>query len=161
MQRALFQAFEDAIEQTFQTMLGCKLQSLEMHSVDSGPVFHDVTGIIGLSGRAEGSCVLSLTREVALKIASTMLMMEANEIDADVIDAVGEITNMIAGVAKAKLEQYEMRIGLPNVVCGSGHSVNFPSSVVPICLPMGSEWGLLSLTVGLVVVEEPIVCEAC
>jgi chemotaxis protein CheX len=161
MQPELFSPFTNSIQQTFQTMLGCSLHALKIQPANAGPVFHEVTGVMSFSGRAEGSMVLSLSRSVALRAASTLLMVESDEINDDVVDAVGEITNMISGAAKAQLEQYEMRIGLPNVVCGAGHSVKFPSSVVPMCLPFESEWGLLSLTVGLVVIDAPLPCEVC
>ncbi|HTN76535.1 MAG TPA: chemotaxis protein CheX, partial [Pirellulaceae bacterium] len=93
--------------------------------------------------------VVSLSKEVALKAASAMLMMEATEIDNDVIDAVGEIANMVAGSAKAELAEFELSISLPSVITGRGHEVRFPSNVTPICVPFDTEWGQLYLEVGL------------
>ena len=77
-----------------------------------------------------------------------MLMMEATEIDDDVLDAVGELTNMVAGAAKAELEEYSMQVSLPNVITGAGHEVHFPSEVSPISIAFDTDWGPISLEVG-------------
>jgi len=45
-------------------------------------------------------------------------MSRPDDLDRDVLDAIGELTNMIAGSEKTKLEQCQMTIGLPMVVCG-------------------------------------------
>jgi len=111
--------------------------------------------VIGLSGKAIGTVVLSLSKEVAVQAASTMLMAEYTELNDDVIDAVGELTNMVAGAAKAELEQYDLSISLPNVITGKGHEIRFPSNVSPICVLFESQWGDLSLEVGLAEAKVP------
>ena len=105
---------------------------------------------------AVGTVVLCLSKEVAVKAASAMLMMEAAELNSDVIDAVGELTNMVAGAAKAELEELSLSISLPNVILGKGHEVHFPSNVTPICVPFSCEWGELAIEVGLVPIPEPV-----
>ena len=45
---------------------------------------------------------------------------------------VGELTNMVAGAAKAELDEYELKISLPNVITGESYSVRFPSKATPI-----------------------------
>lgn len=100
--------------------------------------------------------VLSLSDEVALKATSAMLLCETTEINADVIDAVGELTNMVAGAAKAELAEYEMQVSLPNVITGVEHDIRFPSNVTPICVPFTTDWGDLMLEVGLAPAPEPV-----
>ena len=92
--------------------------------------------------------MLSLSESVALKAASTMLMSEIAEINAEVVNAVGELTNVVAGAAKAELAEYEMSTSLPSVITGRNHSVRFPSNVTPICVPFETDWGSLTLEVG-------------
>ena len=60
----------------------------------------DVSGIIGMTGSARGSLALSFSTKCILKIVSNMLGENHTEINGDVRDAVGEITNMISGVAR-------------------------------------------------------------
>jgi len=147
--------FMTSLANAFETMLSCPVHRGRLaFKSDETPVF-EVSGVIGLSGKAVGTVVLCLSKEVAVKAASAMLMMEATELNSDVIDAVGELTNMVAGAAKAELEELSLSISLPNVILGAGHEVHFPSNVTPICVPFSCEWGELAIEVGLVPVPEP------
>ena len=60
-----------------------------------------------------------------------MLASEMTEVNGDVLDAVGELTNIIAGQAKAQLEQYDLRVSLPNVVTGDDHRLHLPPTWPP------------------------------
>lgn len=148
--------FISAVQNTFKTMLDCDVhRGVPVLKEGICPRF-EVSGIIGLSGLAIGTVVLSLSESVALKAASTMLMCETSTVDNDVIDAVGELTNMVAGSAKAKLSQYSLMVSLPNVIIGQNVEIRFPSNVTPISVPFTSPWGGLTLDVGLVAIAEPI-----
>ncbi len=147
--------FVKALTTTFSTMLNCTATRGQLRLKQDVYPPCEISGVIGLSGKAVGTVVVSLSREVAVKAASAMLMMELTEIDSDVIDAVGEIANMVAGSAKAELAQFELSISLPSVITGRGHEVRFPSNVTPICVPFDTEWGQLNLEVGLEEVAVP------
>lgn len=141
---------------TFRTMLDCELRRGKIAIKSNTNPRYTVSGIIGLSGHAVGTVVLNLSKEVALQAASHMLMMEAKEVDDDVLDAVGELTNIVAGGAKAELEEYQLAVSLPSVITGRNHEVHFPSNVQPICIPFDTDWGEMSLEVGLAEVAEPV-----
>lgn len=144
----------------FETMLDCELTRKEPFVKKGFQPEHEVSGIIGLSGKARGTVVLSLGREVALNAAAAMLGERPEQINADVTDAVGELTNIIAGGAKAQLPLLAMSVSLPTVITGKSHSVEFPKNVTPICIPFGCEWGFVAVEVGLVEqpVEGPVPC---
>ena len=141
--------FISSLVKTFRTMLDCEVVRGELTLKENRMPCHEVSGIIGMSGNAVGTVVVSLSREVALMSASRMLMMEATEIDDDVVDAVGEITNMVAGAAKAQLEEYNLSISLPNVITGRDYEVRFPSDVTPLTVQFTCPSGPLALEVGL------------
>jgi chemotaxis protein CheX len=141
--------FISSLINTFETMLGCPLTRGQLYLKTPDTALHDVSGIIGLSGQAQGTVVLSLDREVAMRATSTLLMCETTELNGDVVDAVGELTNMVAGSAKAQLTEYKLSISLPGVIKGEGHEVCFPSDVTPICVPFTCPWGELKIEVGL------------
>ena len=145
-----------ATTNVFETMVNCKLTRGKIRVLNDESPIHPISGVIGLSGRAVGTVVLSLSEGVALRAASALLMTELTKIDDDVIDAVGELANMVAGGAKAKLDEYELSISLPSVITGAGHEVRFPSKVTPICVPFESDWGSLTIEVGLEQVAEPV-----
>ncbi len=132
----------------FETMLGCKIQRSGLRTKDRREAEHEISGIIGLSGRVVGTVVVSLSAETAIGAAEAMLGERPSEIDDDVLDVVGELANMVAGGAKTQLEQYELNISLPNVITGVGHIINFPSKVPLICIDFDCPWGPLCVEVG-------------
>ena len=148
--------FIAALQNAFSTMLSCEVHRGQIMLKNGNNPQYDISGIIGLSGKAVGTVVLSLSKDVAVKAASTLLMSETTEINADVIDAVGELTNMVAGAAKAELEEFNLQVSLPNVITGLGHTIRFPSDVTPITVPFSSEWGNLALEVGFAPVREMV-----
>jgi len=103
----------------------------------------DVSGIIGLAGSVTGSMALSFSEEAILKIVSNMLGEEMKEVNGDITDAVGEITNMISGVARKELESIGLTISaaIPTVVSGKGHSIKHvlggPSIIIPFEIEEG------------------------
>jgi chemotaxis protein CheX len=153
MKVELINPFLVSLAHTCRTMLGCEVKRGEL-SLKTGDL-HEISGLIGLSGRAIGTVILSFSKPVALQASSAMLMCEKTEIDDEVIDAIGEITNMVAGAAKATLSEFELSISLPSVITGGRHKIRFPSNVTPISVPYETAWGPLLLEVGLEPCLEP------
>jgi chemotaxis protein CheX len=133
----------------FDTMLNCKLQRGAPYLKNCVQPQHEVSGVIGLSGKAQGTVVVSLSRETALNVAEALLQERPAELNRDVTDAIGEIVNMIAGGGKGALEQLELSMSLPTVITGKGHCIDFPRKVTPVCIPFSSDWGEISVEVGL------------
>ena len=156
MQAEHINPFLNSLKNTFSTMLACEARRGDLHLKNGESPSHPISGVIGLSGKAVGTVVINLSESVALKAASVMLMSEMTEVNEDVLDAVGEIANMIAGAAKSELEQYELSVSLPNVVVGNPHAIHFPSNATPICVPYDTDWGPMNLEVGLEAIAEPL-----
>jgi len=110
---------------------------------------HEVSAVIGLSGKAKGTVVLSVDREVAIQVAAALLQEQPDGLNADVADAMGEMANMIAGQAKSQLAHLCMNLSLPTVVTGKGHCVDFPRNAMRISIPFSCGWGSLALEVAL------------
>jgi chemotaxis protein CheX len=142
--------FLSAAISVFNTMLGVTLTREEPFVKDTTRPNHEVSGVIGLSGKAKGMVVLSLCREAAINATAAMLGERPLEINADVADAVGELTNMIAGAAKAQLEHLQMSVSLPSVVTGKAHCIEFPKNTMPICIPFDCQWGPVTVEVGII-----------
>jgi chemotaxis protein CheX len=112
---------------------------LKMDSLAKG----DVSGIIGLTGSAAGSLALSFSEGAILKVVSNMLGEDIKSINSDVKDAVGEITNMISGVARKNLEAegFYIQAAIPTVVSGKNHSISHvmggPSLIIPFEIDEG------------------------
>jgi len=91
------------------------------------PLGSDVVGIIGVAGDRVGYILFATERESAEQIAKALLMLEETD-DESINDAVGEISNNIAGVFKTKYhEQYgSVALGLPLVVSGRIRPITDP-----------------------------------
>jgi chemotaxis protein CheX len=134
----------------FSTMLDTKLKRGEPYLKTANQSDYEISGLIGLSGKAKGMVVLSMTRDAAINAASIMLGETLTELNADVADAVGELTNMVAGAAKAKIDEFKMSVSLPTVISGKAHCIEFPKNTMPIVIPFESKWGPIAVEVGIV-----------
>jgi chemotaxis protein CheX len=103
----------------------------------------DISGVIGMTGAVRGSLALSFTEACILRIVSNMLGEEIKEINGDIKDAVGEITNMVSGVARKNLEAEGLIISaaIPTVISGNNHSIlhvmGGPSIIIPFATDAG------------------------
>ncbi len=137
-----------AIRDVFEMMLECTPVRTGLHLKQEGELSPTVSAVIGISGGAAGTIVVGMSKDTACEVLRRMIGTETNEVNSDVCDAVGEITNMIAGSAKAQLAKYQLSISLPNVVTGDGLHLHFPSNVCPMVLEFQSDIGPLSIEVG-------------
>jgi chemotaxis protein CheX len=133
----------------FETMLGCHVNRTGLRVSETFTPEYDLTGLIGLSGKVAGDIVISFEKALAFKATEALIGDTYDTITEDVIDTVGELTNMIAGSAKASMAELELKLALPTVIVGKNHSIRFPSKVKPISLAFESEWGNFNIEVGL------------
>jgi len=115
----------------------------------------DVSAVIGLSGNAFGSVVLSFPKEAAYKVVSRLLG-KGEVSDDNVADGIGELANMIAGAAKTILASQGIKtfISIPRVVMGQGHYINRPKEVPCVEIAFETELGNVTLEVALKVLQE-------
>ena len=110
-----------AAEEVFTTMLGAELRFAEAYC-DKGPSrpLDGVICLIGMAGEWTGTGTISCSAEFACRIASQMLMADYAMVDADVLDAVAEIANMILGNVKTALEKSlgTMGMSIPTAIFG-------------------------------------------
>jgi chemotaxis protein CheX len=76
---------------------------------------YDLAGVIGISGDVAGFVSLAYSTPSALASVSRMIGEEIPEVCPDVLDAVGEIANIVAGYAKKYLTA-QISISLPQVI---------------------------------------------
>ena len=80
-----------------------------------------ISGLIGLAGeQVNGNLMLSFDEESILAVVNNMLGETFSEVNHDVQDAVGELTNMISGAAKVELRSrgYQFEMAIPITVVG-------------------------------------------
>ncbi len=137
-----------ATKNVFDTMLQVTPKRTGLRLKTDNVPEYEVSAVIGLTGHVQGTIVLSFAEEVALAVPERMIGVPSETINEEVCDAIGELANMVAGSAKAKLADLELSLGIPNVVTGQGHVVHFPSDVTPICVSFECDLGRFSIEVG-------------
>lgn len=133
----------------FKTMM-----SIEIHSGDPSLKRHpyptyDISGVIGLSGQAQGSISLSFPRPDAENFVKLMLGNPPTLSEEEMADGIGEIVNIIAGNAKQHLTNFNLSISLPNVIIGKKHTLAGQSGSPTIVVPYTSESGKFAMEVSL------------
>ncbi|MDY0187883.1 MAG: chemotaxis protein CheX [Syntrophus sp. (in: bacteria)] len=103
----------------------------------------DISGIIGITGDATGSLAISFTEGCIWGITGSMLGETYTDTTQEVLDAAGEITNMISGVARTNMEKMGLKVfaAIPSVIFGRDHTIrhilNSPSIVIPFSTQTG------------------------
>jgi chemotaxis protein CheX len=88
----------------------------------------DLTVLIGLIGDYTGTMTINCTTKMALFMAAALLGEEQEDLNADVLDAVGEIGNMISGSFKDLMLDTKMAfssISCPAVIIGPSYDLYY------------------------------------
>lgn len=121
LEQFMIDALDGSVREVFSTMLGVELGPGESF-VEAAPpdAAGGVVALIGVAGPWTGTGTVGCSPRLACRICARMLMTENSSIDEEVLDAVAELTNMIIGGAKTKLEFKLGPLGLsiPTVVYG-------------------------------------------
>jgi len=103
----------------------------------------DVTGVMSMFGpAARGSIAITFTAPVILELAQRMLRETYPGINEMVVDLAGEITNMVIGGAKAKLEEqgHKFDMSLPTLVAGANHIVMHKTQGKTVIMPFETDY---------------------
>ena len=86
----------------------------------------DVSGIIGITGDALGSLALSFSEACIRQIVANMLNEQFDGVTQEIIDATGELTNMISGASRTQMEKMGLSVyaAIPTVVHGRQHTIS-------------------------------------
>jgi chemotaxis protein CheX len=97
----------------------------------------DISGLIALTGEVKGLVAISMKYPTASKVTGMLTGVTGAISNTDMIDAVGEMINIIAGNVKKNLEDsFHIIISLPKVVHGKAHMVVIPDDRIRLlCIP--------------------------
>lgn len=111
--------------------------------------YGDVSGIIGITGDALGSMAISFSESCICRIAGQILGETISEVSDEVLDAVGELTNMISGAARRGIEKDGLSVyaAIPSVIHGKNHQLNHILKSPSIVIPFSTEQGNFVLDV--------------
>ncbi len=111
----------------------------------------EISAVIGITGSLSGSAVISFPKNIALKVASSMLMDEKNDINDEVKDAIGEFANISIGKARNVIVDggANIKISPPTIIVGKDHQIFFPPNIPVLEVIFDSDLGEFYILVGL------------
>jgi len=130
--------FVEVTVNTFKEFCGVDVVPRHPHFLDPDKGFEwDISAVIGLSGIVRGAVIVSMKADLAIKLTDLLAGEGHTEIDADCVDAIGEINNIIAGNMKPKIPNGDkIVISIPTIIKGKEHSIAWPSKQTRIlCIP--------------------------
>lgn len=122
LDKQLVNAFIDGVQKTLSTMAMTESKPQKAFVEKDFKAKGDVSGMIGMiSGDMKGTITISFEKSAIFKILENMLGEANEEINDEVRDAVGELTNMIYGTAKTSLNElgYNFEMAIPTVITGN------------------------------------------
>ena len=127
-----------ATRDVFKTMV---FQEVEASTPITGDALRpgaNVVGTVAFAGKTSGLVVFYSTMDAAQMITASMLGIEPATVNGELHDAIGELTNMIAGsfrtrVAHVKGETWA--ISVPTVTVGSDFYTKYVSDVQRVLCP--------------------------
>ncbi len=143
--------FISSVLKNLEVMAGIQAERMELALEKELKLNADISGVIGLGGEISGSAIISFPKEIALAVASAMLMEELSEINADVRDAIGEFTNIVVGNARNEIVNsgYNVTISTPTIIVGKDHNITHPQKIPFIIVPFKTRLGIFNINIGI------------
>lgn len=144
MKVELVNPFIESAQEIFKTMLGTQAKRGKVGLSNKQDDLGDLIALVGISGRATGSVAFSVSTSTAFGIIGKLTGETHKRVTDDVIDGIAEMTNMIAGGAKAKMHiegEAPMDLSLPTVISGNNYSVKYPTKSIWLEVPFESDLG--------------------
>jgi chemotaxis protein CheX len=156
-QQVIASIVRDVTVEVFTTMLGVEVVAgdlfTEGHASDGT---EGVMSFVGMAGKCSGAGSLRCSSEAACRLASVFLMSPFESVDGDVLDAIGELTNMIVGNLKTQLEDRlgPISLSIPTVIHGRNFTARSSSREEWIVVPFQWEGGKMDVKICLQAAEE-------
>lgn len=126
-----------------QASVDAKTEKIKLKNGDEN-MLGDISGVIGIvSETFNGSVVICFPEKTFLAVMSNMLGENYTEMNQEIIDGAGEITNMIFGQAKIVLNDkgYGIKTAIPSVVTGKNHTLQSQTKGPIVVIPFSSSAG--------------------
>ncbi|MFG0254824.1 MAG: chemotaxis protein CheX [Rhodopirellula sp. JB053] len=145
LESVIADAVDSSIRETFSLMVGQEISQVQTDRVaektpsvrqydvhQTTKYDEEITVVVGLSGQLQGSVSICMGLASALRWTEGLIDHCTDTLDQTVIDAVGELGNIVTGGAKRRLEDHDLHLGLPNVMLAGRSRLAFPSSCDPL-----------------------------
>ncbi len=135
--------FIKAVVDVLRTMAGIDAVVGKPYTKNDNSAAGDVSAIVGVTGDKKGSISVTFTRSCAIALVKGMLGDDIQDVLQDTQDAVGEVTNMVSGQARAGLVDLGITLqgSTPTVIVGAGHTIRHISACTVIAIPFTTPHG--------------------
>jgi chemotaxis protein CheX len=137
-----------ATEEVLSTMLNVEARPEAAYTEHQPGKSDGIVSFVGIAANEwAGTGSLHCESDVACVLASRFMMSEITNVDDEVMDAFGELTNMIIGNFKNHLEAHlgPMALSIPTVVYGKNFSTRSPGHEDWIVVPFAWETNRLNV----------------
>lgn len=146
MNSKLIQPFIEATQNVVKIMTDLELSAGTPYLKKDKAAKGDLSGVLGMIGDFNGTLSVSFTEAGILQIVSGMFGERIEQLDDEIHDAAGELTNMISGQARRNLETMgiSLEAAIPTVIQGKCHMIKHitsaPTVAVDFRLRTGGEF---------------------
>ena len=144
----IIKAFVFSTKNVLATMVNTECTIGKPYLKDKNSSNYDVSGIVGFTGDIVGSVVIRFTTDTALNLIESFTGERFTSDSDDFTDAIGELSNMIAGNAKSEFG-LSAGISIPSVIVGANHNVARMSDVPCVVIPCETPAGKLAVEVNI------------
>lgn len=141
------QQLSEVTQEIFLSMLSLEVAPGE--AINKFPNSHSntVSGMVGMTGLYKGIIAIHASLEVAKKITSQLLFMDVEEVNEDVLDAMGEMANMLAGNMKTVLSTNgkDIDLSVPSAVTGDKYALDIKNTGEHMIVPFSTDIGNFSV----------------
>lgn len=118
----------ESIQEVFQTMMAMDIKHIPDLKTIPWPPEKQYTAVVGLGGEDSGGLIyIHCDEAFAIRSTNAMLGMDVSDDRDSIIDALGEIANMIGGNFKNKVAGFDnYKLSLPSVIVGKDYSTYAP-----------------------------------
>jgi chemotaxis protein CheX len=158
-EKTIVEYVRTAAKDVCSTMLGLEIVSQPEYTDQNAPTTSDgVLAIVGIAGTWTGAGVISCTAAFACRICNQLLMSEASSVNDEVLDAVGEVANMIIGNFKTMIEEKLGPLGLsiPTVIYGRNFTSRSLGTNKWVVLPFSCNGEGMEIRCCLTAAREPM-----
>lgn len=149
-EEVLAQRLQGDVKEIFSSMV--EMDNLLNLPVQTDPTshFYDcVSAMVGFVGTYNGLVSLHAPSTLAKRVTANMLGMEIEEVNDDVLDAMGEIANMLAGAFKMHISRggTDTHLSIPSVINGKEYMISVLNNPETLTLRFSSDdyWFLVSV----------------
>ena len=150
----IINGFIRSVTNALDTMAFTKISRSDVYLKKPGdPMRGDVSTIISLFGDLDGTCAMSFPESTAIKVIGRMMMDEnLSEMDEEVQDGLGEITNLTAGGGKSEIFNIlgtTAKISVPTIITGENHIVEHKSTIPCIGCEFETDLGIFYMEIAV------------